>query len=61
MNLDLITYRRAVYNLLEWVSQIGGLSSALFNVYFVIFKVGALSKKYASWKPLGRITARRGG
>ena len=39
MNLDLITYRRAVYNLLEWVSQIGGLSSALINVYFIVFKV----------------------
>ena len=39
MNLDLVTYRRAVYNLLEWVSQIGGLSSALISGYLIVFKV----------------------
>ena len=39
MSLDLITYERTVYGFLEWVSDLGGLASALIAFQAVILKM----------------------
>ena len=36
LNLDLVTYSRTVYSFLEWVAEIGGLTSALLAVFAII-------------------------
>ena len=38
MSLDLITYERTVYGFLEWLSDLGGLASALVAVQALILK-----------------------
>ena len=39
MNLDLLTYKRTVYSFLEWVSELGGLVSALMAFFAVVNKI----------------------
>ena len=39
MNLDLVTYDRTVYSFLQWVSELGGLYSALFAIFSVLMKI----------------------
>ena len=39
MNFDLVTYKRTVYSFLEWVSELGGLASALFALFSIVSKI----------------------
>ena len=39
VNLDMTSYQRTVYSFLEWLSDLGGLSSALVIVQGVILKI----------------------
>ena len=38
LSLDLMTYERTVYGFLDWVSDLGGLASAVVAAYAVILK-----------------------
>ena len=39
MSPDLIKYQRTVYSFLEWLSEVGGLLSALLSVLTVVLKI----------------------
>ena len=39
MSLDLMTYERTVYGFLEWLSDLGGLASALIAVQAIVLKM----------------------
>ena len=39
MDLDLVTYQRTVYSFLDWLSDLGGLTSALTAVFAIVLKI----------------------
>lgn len=39
MNLDSVWHERKVYGFLDWLSDLGGLVSALMAVFAIIFKI----------------------
>ena len=39
MNLDLVEYKRSVYNFLEWVAEMGGLATALLSIFGLVFNI----------------------
>ena len=39
MSLDMIAYKRTVYSTMDWVSDIGGLSSAMTAVFALMLKL----------------------